>query len=53
MDPGGLLEHSGFKLWNGTVAFGVPRAAKRHGKGDHHGTTGSLSVKRSGTGKRV
>ena len=28
MDPGGLLEHSGFKLWNGTVAFGVPRAAK-------------------------
>ena len=28
MDPGGLLEHSGFKLRNGTVAFGVPRAAK-------------------------
>ena len=53
MDPGGLLEHSGFKLRNGTVAFGVPRAAKRHGKRDHHGAAGSLSVKRSGTGKRV
>ena len=26
------MEHSGFKLRNGTVAFGVPRAAKRHGK---------------------
>ena len=32
MDPGGLSEHSGFKLWNGTVASCLPRAAKRHGK---------------------
>jgi len=46
-------EHFGFKLRNGTVASCLPGAAKRHGKRDHHGTTGPLSVKRSGTGKRV
>lgn len=53
MDPGGLSEHSGFKLWNGTVASCLPGAAKRHGKRDHHGTAGFFSIKGFGTYKRV
>ena len=47
MDPGGLSEHFGFKLRNGTVASCLPGAAKRHGKRDHHGAAGSLSVKKT------